>query len=181
MSQPGIDIETFGPFFERDPGATMYQNVMRMVEWLAEQGRDMVRKETPKGQGVDGGFTRGNVEGFTYKRSQYRPNAPEQSAFGKVRLKTGLTRPVSPGTDARLYGPARRPYITMWVIEAGGYGGHRSADRSRAEARSMGRSRTVWVPGSRQVRVAHYPFTKARAKLNVMKARTPIDITEGLS
>ena len=62
------------------------------------------------------GFTRDNIEGFTYKRTQLVTGRSVQSLYGKVRLKPGLTRPVSAGT-ADKWGPGRRPYVTMSVIE----------------------------------------------------------------
>jgi len=101
-----------GNFFRKDVTKTVMGNVLDMVEWLADEGATQLRPLVP----VDEGFTRRNVEGVTYKRTRLFTGAAVQSRYGKVRLRPGLTRPVSAGTAER-WGPARRPYVTMSVIE----------------------------------------------------------------
>lgn len=108
-----------GNFFVKDPAKTMLGNALDAVEWLADEGAKQVRANVP----VDTGFTRDNIEGFTYKRTQLLTGRNVQSRFGKTRLKAGLSR--SPGSPTnRKYSAERRPYITMSVLESGHYGSH---------------------------------------------------------
>jgi len=101
-----------GNFFRKDVSKTVMGNVLDMVEWLSEEGGKQLRAVVP----VDAGFTRDNIEGMTYRRTQMVTGRDVQSLFGKVRLRKGLTRPVSAGTAAE-WKSARRPYVTMSVIE----------------------------------------------------------------
>lgn len=110
-----------GNFFRKDPTKTMMGNALDAVEWLAEEGAKQLRAKVP----VDKGFTRDNIEGFTYKRTQLLTGRDVQSRFGKTRLKPGLSRAGSAEWPAE-----RRPYITMSVLETGAYGAHpRRANR----------------------------------------------------
>ena len=112
-----------GNFFRKDVTKTIMGNTLDMVEWLVEEGAKQMRAAVPVGTG----FTRDNIEGFTYKRVQMVTGRSVQSRFGKVRLKQGLSR--SPATTGK-YSAERRPYITMNVLETGRYGAHpRRANR----------------------------------------------------
>lgn len=104
-----------GNFFRLDPTKTMMGNALDLVEWLSEEGAKQLRAGVP----VDEGFTRGNIEGFTYKRVQMVTGRDVQSRFGKTRLKAGLSRRGSADWPAE-----RRPYVTMSVLESGKYGSH---------------------------------------------------------
>ena len=108
-----------GNFFRKDVTKTMMQNALDAVEWLADEGAKMMRANVPVGSG----FTRDNIEGFTYKRVQMVTGRDVQSRFGKTRLLPGLSR--SPGSPTnKKYSAQRRPYITMSVLETGHYGAH---------------------------------------------------------
>ena len=111
-----------GNFFTKNVSKTIMGNTLDMVEWLSGEGEKLYRAGLPS----DKGFTRENIHGFAYQRTQLITGAKVQSRFGKVHLgKRGETvrRPVSPGTNLEKYGPERRPYITLWTLETGRHGG----------------------------------------------------------
>lgn len=128
-----------GNFFRKDVSKTVMGNVLDMVEWLSDEGGKQLRAVVP----VDEGFTRANIEGMTYKRTQMLTGASVQSRYGKVRLKPGLTRSVSPGTkDLKKWGPARRPYVTMSMIEKRTHVVRKVYRRLKAYERSIRRDLT---------------------------------------
>jgi len=148
--RPSIKVEIAsrkaeGNFFRRDVSKTVYENMLDAVEWAVEEGVKDLRPRYPDG------FTRANVEGFTYKRTRLITGAPVQSRFGKVRLKPGLSRsPAGPK-----YPAPRRPYIVQWVWETGRYGEHR--------------------------RTAHWAVKKTAAKMRAFIRNIHADLTKGVT
>ena len=126
-----------GNFFRKDVSKTVMGNVLDMVEWLVDEGESRLQPLIPR----DTGFTRGNIEGMTYKRAQLVTGRPVQSLYGKVRLRPGLSRPVSAGTAAK-WGPERRPYVTMNVIEKRTKAVAKTARRLKAYERNIRRDLT---------------------------------------
>ena len=126
-----------GNFFRKDVSKTVMGNVLDMVEWLADEGGKQLRAVVP----VDTGFTRDHIEGMTYKRTQLVTGRSVQSRYGKVRLKQGLTRP-SNAKDQKKWGPERRPYVAMSMIEKRTHVVRKVYRRLKAYERSIRRDLT---------------------------------------
>ena len=133
-----------GNFFTKDVTKTVAANAKDAVEWVAVRGPGIVtRYAAPR---ADTGFTANPAhwEGFAYKRTRIVTGAPVASLFGKVRMRRGLTRPVSAGTSPA-YGPERRPYIVNASLNSGAGRGQRrpnwhvrkTAARLRGVARAI--------------------------------------------
>ena len=139
-------LKAEGNFFTKDVTKTISDNTKDAVEWLAKRGPGIVsRYAAPRS---DTGFTAdvSHWEGFASKRSRIITGAPVASLYGKVRMRQGLSRPVSPGTSSK-YGPERRPYITNAVLESGSGGDRRTPNRHvrRAAARLRGFARAIRI------------------------------------
>lgn len=175
MNQPDARMVT-GKFFRVDVSEAIYRNVQDYLGVVVKAGAGDLKARLPNG------FTRSNIEGMVYKGvGVWRGSGTATpTAKGTVHLDPSATRPVSPGTNMSRYGPKRRPFITLYVYETGHYGGRRGADRSRSEARSMGRSRTTWYPDARQGRTAHWVVMRTKAWLEVRVDGISFDLTKGL-
>lgn len=133
-----------GNFFTKDVSKTIAENTKDAVEWVAKKGPNIVSGYAAPRR--DSGFTAdfSHWEGFAYKRTRIITGAPVASLFGKVRMRPGLSRPVSAGTSPK-YGPERRPYIVNAVLESGAGGDHRTPNRHvrRTAARLRGFVRAI--------------------------------------
>lgn len=68
MAAPKLTVDLSGPFFQRDPGKTLYANIGRMLEGLAEEGERLVQSRYPVFSGDGKAGVRGRVRSLTGKK-----------------------------------------------------------------------------------------------------------------
>jgi len=127
-----------GNFFRKNVSKTVMGNTLDMVEWLVGEGEKLYRAGLP----ADTGFTRSNIHGFAYQTTRLVTGAKVQSRFGKVHLgQRGETvsRPVTAGTNMKKWGPQRRPYVTLQVLEKRHRARRKAFNRLRAYERNIRR------------------------------------------
>ena len=68
MVAPKVTVNLSGPFFQRDPGKTLYANIGRMLEGLAEEGERLVKSRYPVFTGAGQRGVVGRTRSLTGKR-----------------------------------------------------------------------------------------------------------------
>lgn len=63
-----LTVDLSGPFFRRRPGDTLYRNIGRMLEGLAEEGERLVQSQYPIYTGAGRAGVRGRVHSLSGKR-----------------------------------------------------------------------------------------------------------------
>lgn len=68
MVSPKVTVDLTGPFFQRDPGKTLYQNIGKMLEGVAAEGERAVRSVYPVHSGAGRAGVVGRVHSLSGKR-----------------------------------------------------------------------------------------------------------------
>ncbi len=62
-----LGVEFSGPFFERDPGRTFRQNARALLEGMAREGQEAIRREVPVRTGAFRAGVIGRIRALTGK------------------------------------------------------------------------------------------------------------------
>lgn len=118
MTRPSFKIEFRGGFFERDPRKTFRQNVMDMMDGVAREGEDTVRKaiqaragSMPRSKGWTAAHVKGRTRSLSGRKWQVTAVISANTA-GMSRRDAMRTKAAAASVERRFH-PFRRAAAAM--------------------------------------------------------------------